>query len=294
VNNPLFAPEVVAAARRWVDVAAAAEAKAGHPFLRYWVGGRPPLSEQRHSAPDIDSGLNGIGMYGGLSFIAEAAAPERKASPRDLGNRIDAYLTLFRTILAGDGRRAEERAIIERSRKRPLPPFLPTNYFWANPSGRVTEFPVVEKATGKTLKVPTANLMTDLVVKRSVPTPRGYAIDPAAAATFKDLLERHGIPFETLSAPRRVSAETCTLLRIETEFDEVYSRYGGRQIVRCSEAVSVELPPGTLAVALEGEAAIRAALVLEPATLYGLYELPRFRALAGPDAPLPVRRIGAP
>ncbi len=34
----------------------AAEAKAGHRFLRYWVGGAPPDDEQRHSAPDTDGG----------------------------------------------------------------------------------------------------------------------------------------------------------------------------------------------------------------------------------------------
>ncbi|HQQ76744.1 MAG TPA: M14 family zinc carboxypeptidase [Thermoanaerobaculia bacterium] len=294
LNNPLFDRGVVAAARRWVDEGAAAEADAGHPFLRYWVGEPPPDGEQRHSSPDVDSGLNAVGMYGGLSFIIEAAAYESGAPAGDLGNRVDAYLVLYRCFLAGGSRRAEDLATIERARRRPLPAFLPTNYLWVNPDAKVTEFPVVEASTGRVLKVPTANLMTDMAVKTTVPTPLGYAISPGAAEVFKTLLDRHGIPFETLAAPRTVKAETATLLRVEDTFDEVYSRYAGRQIVRRGEAHAAELAAGSLWIPLEGEAGVRAALVLEPAALYGLYEHPKFRALAGKDGTLPVLRVVRP
>ena len=133
--------------------------------------------------------------------------------------------------------------------------------------------------------------MTDVVVKRTVPTPLGYAVEPRAAEEFRGLLDRHGIPAETLSAPRSVTAETCALLRVEDGFDEVHARYGGRQVVRCEEGKRQELPAGSLWVRLEGESAVRAALVLEPAALYGLYQLPRFRALAGTGGLLPVRRV---
>ncbi|HQR67518.1 MAG TPA: M14 family zinc carboxypeptidase [Thermoanaerobaculia bacterium] len=292
LNNPLFDAGVVAAARRWVDEAADAEARAGHPFLRYWVGGVPPDDEQRHSAPDVDGGLNAVGMYGGLSFIIEAAAYEGASTPAgDLGNRVDAYLVLFRRFVAGDGHRPEDLAAIARARARPVPPFLPTNALWVNPAGTVTEFPVVEASTGRVLKIATANMMTEIAVKKTVPAPLGYAVTPAAAEAFRALLGRHGIPFETLAAPRTVSAEAVTLVRVEDEFDELYSRYGGRQIVRRGEARPTELAAGSLFVPLEGEAAVRAALVLEPAALYGLYQYPRFRALAGRDGSLPVLRV---
>jgi hypothetical protein len=294
LNNPLFDPGVVAAAARRVDGATEVCARAGHPFLRYWVGEPPPDGEQRHSAPDVDSGLNAVGMYGGLSFIIEAAAYASGAPAGDLGNRVDAYLVLYRRFLSGGSRRAEDLAAIERARKRPLPAFLPTNYLWVNPDAKVTEFPVVEASTGRVLKIPTANLMTEMAVKTTVPTPLGYAVVPAAAETFRSLLEKHGIPFETPAAPRTVSAETATLLRVEEEFDDVYSRYAGRQIVRRGEARRAEVAPGSLWIPLEGEAAVRAALVLEPAALYGLYEYPQFRALAGKDGTLPVLRVVRP
>jgi hypothetical protein len=291
LNNPLFDGGLVAAAARWVEEAAGAEAKAGHPFLRYWVGDAPPDGEQRHSAPDIDSGLNAFGTYGALSFIIEAAAYEGAAPAGDLANRVDAYLVLYRRFLSGGTRRAGDLAAIERARSRPLPAFLPAHYLWVNPGAAVTEFPVVEIATGNVVKVPTPNMMTEMAVKSSVATPLGYAIVPAAAETFRSLFEKHGIPFETLAAPRTVTAEAATLLRVEDEFDDVYSRYGGRQIVRRGEARRTELAAGSLFVPLSGEAAVRAALVLEPAQLYGLYQFPRFKALAGKDGLLPVLRV---
>jgi hypothetical protein len=291
LNNPLFDPTVVAIAQRWVDESAAVESAAGHAFLRYSVGGLPPNDEQRHSAPDIDGGLNGVGMYGGLSFIIEAAVRRDPTAAVDLGNRADAYLVLFKRFLAGDGHRAEELAAVEAARQRPLPAFIPTNYLWVNPGMTVTRFPVQELATGRTLEIPTANMMTTMAVKSSVPTPLGYAIAPAAAAPFKALLDRHGIPFEELRTSRSVTAEACTLLRVEGEFDDVYSRYEGRQIVTRGQPGRRELPVGTLWVPLEGEAAVRAALVLEPVSLYGLFQYPTFRALVGKDGAIPVLRI---
>ncbi|MBK9968392.1 MAG: succinylglutamate desuccinylase/aspartoacylase family protein [Holophagales bacterium] len=292
LNNPHFDAGRIAAARRWVDESAEAEAKAGHGFLRYWVGGAPPDDEQRHSAPDTDGGLNGIGAYGGLSFIIEAAVRHESKNPSaDLGARVDAYLVLFRRFLEGAGRRAEDLAIVERARRLPLPAFLPSDALWVNPGGRVIEFPVVEVATGKVLKVPTANLMTDVAVKRSVPTPLGYAVDPKAAGEVGALLTRHGIPFETLAAQRKGVTETWTLLRVEEEFDDVYSRYGGRTIVKRGDRREAELPAGSLYVPLEGEGALRAAILLEPSAMYGLWQYPAFRPLVGADGEIPVRRV---
>lgn len=292
LDNPLFDPAVIAAAGRWLPRAAAAAAKAGHPFFRYTVGGLPPREEQRHSAPDIDSGLNATGMYGGLAFIIEAAVRRAKdAPPNDLANRVDAYLTLIRLVLEDRSSRDADLALIEAARRRPLPAFLPVHYLWVNPDGRVTPFPMRDRKTGARVDVPTPNLMTTMAVKSSLPTPLGYAIEPRAAATYATVLARHAIPFETLAAPRPVRAEECTLVRVEEAFDDTYSRYGGRQIVRCAEAAPRELPAGSLWVPLTGEAAVRAALVVEPASLYGMYQYARIRELAPPGTKMPVVRV---
>ena len=292
INNPLFDPGVVAAALRWVNESSEAESQAGHTFLRYSVGGLPPDEEQRHSSPDIDSGLNGIGMYGNLSFIIEAAVSRpANGPPEHLGTRVDAYLVLLRRFINADTHRAEDLAAVERARRRALPQFIPTNYFWVSPGITVTDFPVIEAATGRTLRIATANMMTEMAVKMTVPTPLGYAIEPGAATAFAALLARHGIPFEELTEPRTVRAEACILLRLEEDFDPLYSRYEGRQVVRREAAASRELAPGALWVPLDGEAALRAALVLEPAMIYGLYQYPRYKALVGPGGSLPVLRV---
>ena len=292
LDNPLFDRKVMAAAERWVEEAAGWEADAGHPFLRYTVGGLPPDEEQRHSAPDIDGGLNAVGMYGGLSFIIEGAVMRSGTqTAADLANRVDAYLVLFWKFIRGDGHRQDDLAAIEAGLARPLPAFLPTNYLWVNPEMVATEFPFRDIATGRVVRVPTANMMTEVAVKTTVPAPLGYAIEPRYAADFRALLERHGIPYEVLAAPRAVRAERCTLVRVEDEFDDLYSRYEGRQIVRRAAPSELTLPAGSVWVPLAGEAAIRVALVLEPASLYGLYQYPRYRAMAGADALVPVLRV---
>jgi hypothetical protein len=292
LNNPLFDAARVAAGERWFAEAAKAEAAAGHPFLRYTVGGVPPDDEQRHSAPETDSAMNAIGTYGGLSFIIEAAARSGdEAMARELGNRVDAYLVLFRMFVKGDGHRAEDGAAIRAARKRKLPQFLPTNYPWVNAGGKVTHVPVTETATRRTIDVPTANMMTAVAVKKSVTTPIAYLVEPRAASVIGALLDRHAIPYETLTSPRSFEVEACTLLRLEEQFDDVYSRYEGRQIVRCEPLAKRELPAGSLFVSLRGETALRAALVLEPAALYGIYQYPHFRPLAGSDGALPVLRV---
>ena len=160
----------------------------------------------------------------------------------------------------------------------------------------MTDFPVVDVATGRVLKVPTANLMTDVAVKRSVPTPLGYAVDARAAGEIGALLTRHGIPCETLTAARKVPAETWTLLRVEEEFDDVYGRYGGRTIVKRGDVRETELAAGSLYVPLDGEAALRAAILLEPSAMYGLWQYPVFWALVAEDGGIPVLRVlkGAP
>ncbi|MGA8808174.1 MAG: M14 family zinc carboxypeptidase [Thermoanaerobaculia bacterium] len=292
LNNPLFDAARVAAGERWFAEAAKAEAAAGHPFLRYTVGGAPPDDEQRHSAPEIDSAMNAVGTYGGLSFIIEAAARDgSEVIARELGNRVDAYLVLFRMFIHDDGHRAEDREAIRKARTKHLPPFLPTNYPWVNAVGTVTHVPVTEVATHRTIDVPTMNMMTTVAVKKSVTTPIAYVVEARAAGAIGALLDRHAIPYETLTSPRSFEVEACTLLRLEDQFDDVYSRYEGRQIVHVEPLAKRELPAGSLLVPLRGETALRAALVLEPAAFYGIYQYANFRSLVASDGALPVLRV---
>jgi hypothetical protein len=292
LNNPLFDPALVRAGVRWVNDVGPALAKVGHNFARYSVGGVPPDEEQRFSTPGLDDGRNGLGAYGGLSFIIEAGVMQTAADPNaDLGRRVDACLTLLWQFINDDRHRADDIRTIERARRAPLPAFVATNYFWANVGAQLTEVPVIDVHTGRNASVLTPNFMRDLVVKRSVPAPRAYVIDAAAAASFRSVLERHAIAFTTLGGTRLLVAERCRLERVEDGIDELYGRYAGRQIVSRDKAGPHEFAPGALLVRLDQPAAVRAALVLEPSMLYGLYQYKEFRALVGADQVVPVWRV---
>jgi hypothetical protein len=291
-NHPLFDPGVTAAGLRWIESSGPFMTAAGHNYMRYSVGGLPPDDEQRFSSPEVDDGRNGLGAYGGLSFIIEAGVRRHVADPdMDLGQRIDAYLILLKRFIEDAGSRKVDLETIALARSRPLPPFIPTNVFWANLGPRLTPLKLLDATDGRTIEVATANFMQDLVIKRSVPTPVGYAIDPAAAVTFRRLLERHAIPFSELAAPRSVVAEVCKLVRVEEEFDPIYARYGGRQIVERLAPAIARLASGTVLVTLDGPDARRAVLLLEPCMLYGLFQHPEFRSFVGADGIVPVRRV---
>ncbi len=291
-NHPLIPEYLKAAGLEAVAAAAPHLAKAGHAYRRYLVGGPPPDEELRPSTAEVDDGRNSLGTLGALSLIIEAGVHHRAADPQaDLGERVEACRILYRHLLGDRAWRNRVWKLAERARREPLPPFIATNTFWANLGGKVLAVKVVESATGRVLEVPTANAMTDLVVKGSVPTPRAYAIDPAAAARFLPVLAAQGLQWETLAAPRQARVERVKLLRIEEPYDELYQRYKDRQIVERQPQTDLELPAGTLIVPLDQELARRAIQVLEPCLLYGLYGYPGFRELAKPGVNLPVSRL---
>jgi hypothetical protein len=293
LNNPLFPAGLRQAGLRWVEEARPVMAAAGHPYARYTSGGVPPDEEQHPATPEADDARNGLGAYGCLSFIIEAGVKRSAPDPNaDLGERVDACLALCEFFLSGGrSRRAADLQAVQDARRAPLPAFLPVNYFWGNVEGKVSKVRVTDRATGAARVIPTANFMPDLVVKASVPAPKAYAIDAAAADLFRPLLEAHGLSFEILKQPRRVKAEACTLLRVEDTRDELYNRYEGRQIVRREPPAELQLPAGSLLVPLDPPLARVAVLLLEPCQLYGLYQHAQFRSRADAGRRLPVLRI---
>lgn len=292
LNHPLYPAELTAAALARVESARPVLAKAGHAYNRYTVGGPPPDEETRPSTIEVTDGRNSLGALGTLSFIIEAGVLRAQPDPQaDLGRRVDAYLKLYWHLIGSADSRKQIRAISERAHSAPLPPFLATNFFWANVGGKTTSTKVTEESTGKVLEIPTPNLMTDLVVKSSVPTPAAYAIDARAAAPFLKVLEAQGIRFEVLAAPLRLRAEKCRLLRVEEAEDPVYARYENRQIVGRGAAEDREFPTGSVLVPLDQPLARLAVIILEPCMLYGIYAYKTFRSLAEVDGTLPVWRV---
>lgn len=291
-NHPLIPAGLKETALKLVISAEPLMAQAGYPYERYTVGGPAPEEEIRPSTPEVDDGRNGLGSHGALSLIIEAGVRRSAPDPQaDLGARVDAYLRLFDHVLGTAKSRTQVFELSEKARIEPLPAFIATNTFWANVGGQVRTVKLAEPLTGQMMEIPTANVMLDLVVKHSVPTPRAYVIEARVAAIFRPLLEHHGLSFRTLTGPEKMKSERCRLLRVETPYDDLYQRYENRQIVTREAAAERELAAGTLVVPLDQPLARRAIQVLEPCLLYGLYSYPEYRALAQADGTLPVLRL---
>jgi hypothetical protein len=292
LNHPLVPASLREEGLRIVEAAVPPLSAAGHRYARYSVGG-PALGEEiRPSTLDADDGRNGVGSHGALSFIIEAGVRRGIADPQvDLGLRVDAYLALFEQLLGTPESRLRWLKLVESARREPLPPFIATNFFWANAGGKPGIQRLADPLSGQVREIPTPGVMADAVVKSSVPTPKAYLIEARAAAAFRPLLEGHGLVFRELAGAEKMWTERCTLLRVETAFDEVYQRYGGRQIVARGVPVETEFAAGTLVVSLDQPLARRAIQVLEPCMLYGLFTAPAFRALVLADGSLPVHRV---
>jgi len=291
-NNPFFYPEVYQAGIRWCEQMVPYMNQKGHNYVRYYLGGVPPEGELRHSTPEVDDARNGLGAYGGLSFIIESGIKHNVRNPNaDLGERIDAYLDIFYKFLHDDMYRREDIKAIERSRSSKIPDFIPINYFWANKGQKIKQVRVIEIDTGETVKVPTANFMNDLIVKNSVPTPKAYIISEEYSSEFKALLDKHAIIYEILETPKIFKVESCRIICVEDFEDTLYNRYAGRQIVERTLAKKQVFRSGSILVTLNQSACKRAALLLEPTKLYGLYQYPEFRKMVDKNNILPVYRI---
>lgn len=293
--HPFFNPRLAAIGLSWIKSAVDPLRRAGFRFARYSVGGPPPESEIRPSTLEFDDARSGVASYGALSFIVECAveresgAAEAAATPRT--HRVKAYLALIDRFLNDRGLRAAVRPLVEHWRQnQPLPGFLPVNCFWGNAGLKVEAVRVLAAGSDRDIVVPSANVMHDVVVKICVARPQAYAIPGRFRELFEPLLRAHAIRYEILEKPRPAQLEAYRLLRIETEYDNLYERYEGRQIVVPAGREAAELTAGTLLVPTAQPGALRAFMHLEPAMLYGLYIFPEF-AKTVTDGLLPVSRV---
>jgi hypothetical protein len=172
-----------------------------------------------------------------------------------------------------------------------LPGFIPVNYFWANVGKNETNIPVIDQKTGKPFFVTTANFMKDLIIKKSVRSPRAYLIPQQYQSLFKPLLKRHKIGFKELKEEMEMTVEICRLLRIEEFSDPVYQRYSGRQIVERGKPSTIIARSGDIFIPLDQTWAIRAALLLEPNMLYGIYGYKEYQTAIKGNKEIPVFRV---
>ncbi len=289
-NHPLLPPDGYRVGLEWVEAAAPEMAARGIPYQRYLVGDAPPSGELRPSTLDADDARNGLALHtGALGFIIESGVFRDAPDPdADIVDRVAAHLALLERFIRDRGLRSASRAAVAASRAAPVPPVLPVNVLWGNVERRPAPVPVVERSSGLVVMVPAPNRMHDRVVKRSVATPRAYVVDAPAAAVYRKLLNRHQIAYDEVDARERLPLSRCRLDRLEEDYDPVYERYGGRQIVHCEPPVEESIEPGSLRVPLTGPDGRRAAVVLDPRMLYGLYQFEDHRATVAADGAIPV------
>ncbi len=291
-NNPAYGHDLYNAGVSWVNQAAEYMQAKGHNYTRYYVGGLPPDEELRHSTLEIDDARNGLGAYQGLSFIVESGVIRGSGGKHsDLAQRVDAYLDLLTRFLYDSKKFSGHKKIIKDARQRPVPDFLPVNYFWGSAGQTICRVKVIDQETKQTQEISTANFMSDLIVKNNVRTPQAYIIEEKFAASFAELLGRHAIKYEVLQERKFFMAQMAKLDSIEDFRDKVYNRYAGRQVVSLDTLKQHDFEAGCLMVDLKQEAGLRAAIILEPAKLYGLFAYPDFAEMAAEDKTIPIWRI---
>jgi len=291
-NYPLLDDALVIEGAGLVNRVGKAMLKQGVHFQRYFVGGVPPDGEQRYSAPDMDGGLNGAAIYGGLSFIIEGGVYRKdNEDNHDLPKRVNNYTRLLLEVLKDKKIRRQTLALLNRQTKPELPIWIPNNYFWAKSSEATLNIPVIDSQTQNVMQIPAPNFMPDLVIKKSVSRPQAYLIQPEHAAVFSELLQQHAIPFDVIQQPATYQIQYCLLDTVEMEFDDLYHRYGGRVISSMQAVESHRVEAGSLFVPVDMKNGLRAMAILEPTQMFGLYQYPTYFKLVASDRRLPVVRL---
>ncbi|XOV80716.1 MAG: M14 family zinc carboxypeptidase [Aestuariibacter sp.] len=293
-NSPLYNPTLFEMGKRWVDRVGVTMDKQGFNYERYFLAYYPPHGEFRYSTLEADDGRNSFGLYyHALSFIIESGVyREILEDPfSDIAERTQAYLGIFNQFVQDIEYREEELAAVEAARKAPVIPYIATNFFWGSDGDFNHPSRAVDIETGETVVFNVPNFMKHRVVKRYVETPEGYLIAKKHVSLIKPLLDRHELDYEILKSAQTLNVETCHLQRIETEYDELYERYEGRQIVSCEAADEKTFQPGSLSITLTAPRANEVIVMLEPQMLYGLFQYPEFASLADESKEIGVYRL---
>jgi len=293
-SHPLYHPDLYQLGENWLDRLDKHLNAKGFNHDRYAIVYNPPYGEYRFSTMDADDARNSAGVfYGALSFIVEAGVFRTLHDDpyHDLSERVKAYVEIYKSFIHNQDQHQKIITTVNKARTRSAPKFLATNYFWGSEPNSSKHMKVINIKTNEEQIVEVPNYMPKRIVKKRVPAPAAYAIHAKHASTYVELLNKHGIPYEEVDQAQNVTLQTCTLLRVEEEYDELYERYGGRQIVQCENEKKTRINKGSLLVKIAGSHAYQAAIILEPLNLYGLYQYEEYRDTLMANKQIPVYRV---
>jgi hypothetical protein len=258
---------------------------AGYSCHEYVVGS--PGAIIRHSTTEINDGRQSFGVEGTMSFIQEGR--KWRTLTDSLARRTLAQFTAIRALLSFVQENTTLTGqMVSEARKELL-----------DAPGKLFVTRMEHDSTGTRLAIPVLDVRTDKPLEWDIPRyhgavaplstirlPAAYAV-PANQLKILELLCRHGIQTDTLSAPREAIVEFLTPeLAGGDTIEEEYHPWHVVGVLRDT----VELEPGTVLVPLRQRRSFLAASILEPGSMWGLVRYEEFSPLFVPG-PFPVGRI---
>jgi hypothetical protein len=247
-NHPLLPEPLRQLGQQWTAHLSAAIHQAGFRAGPYRLGDPPPGKVHRGTT-SINNAKDAVAAHGIVSLLIEGGTYELGSAAEEhatLSERVAHYLPIFDALVAGEELWARTAAYTRRWPE--LPGQLPSQYGWGR-SAPEALIPV-ELAGGAIAQIPTTSYFDRIEVVEMVPAPHGYLIAPGAAPTYRPMLDLHRIGYQRLDRERSYLVEPLTL---------------SGNAVQLEAGAQLTAPAGSLYVPLTQDAALRAALFLDPA-----------------------------
>jgi hypothetical protein len=265
----------------------AALAKRGVRFSNY-LRMQAPGDTVRFSTTSIDDGRQSFAILNTFSFIVEGR--NGRDVNDELDRRITGQLAAIESFLDFvNSRNAEIRRLVRSGREKSADSTEPV----------VTQMDYVYD--GATIKVPVRTLSSKVdsvvsmafapVVKPlvSVLRPEFYVI-PRSQRAVRDLLDRHGVRYDTVARSTRQEVEIHTVVDVAGKWMENKPFTYVSTRMRTAE---VSLEPGDVVVPLNQPRGTMLVIALEPSSMWGIAQDEAFAAFLVKGSDYPVYRIPA-
>jgi hypothetical protein len=259
--------------------------------LRRYLVTDGPDARFRYSTTALNDGRNSMGIYNSLSFLIEGrngltVESNIRERTRQQLETIKAFLDFFgrHAVEVGEMVEEERRALEEGDISDQVA--LVMDYV-PDPARPQVTVGVIDMESGAERELTIDAFHPQVEATLRVDRPMGYLI-PSDRTEILDVLQRHGIPMETVETPIPAVLETYRILDVAetTKEDKPFLA------VRVSSVQGeAPLPAGDVVVWCDQLAANLIVSMLEPQSQWGLAPLPEFSALLEVGTEYPIRRI---
>jgi len=250
-----------------------------------------PDARVRYSTTALNDGRNGPAVYHTLSFLIEGENGITVES--NIRERARKQLETIKAFLSFFAENADEvKAMVDHEREalanNDLPPqvALVMDYV-PDPARPSVEYGVTVIETGQTETRVVEDFHPLVEATLWVDRPMGYVV-PGGLTGVTAVLERHGIQFERVEAPRSATLEAYRIEGVEPTIKE------DKDFLAVDVSVTREegtIQAGDLVVWCDQMASTLIVTMLEPQSQWGLAPLPEFVSMLEPGTEFPIRRI---